>query len=114
MTATSTLGPSKACREDQHDTCTGRASQGTRVSYSVAHPCPCRCHAQALLREYNARTATTETAQRADDAADVRQAADLLYDTTDPRASPWPDPQTLGRLRSHLRNLADWLDAETA
>jgi hypothetical protein len=31
---------------------------------------------------------TTALAQRADDAADVRQAADLLYDATDPAGCP--------------------------
>jgi hypothetical protein len=67
-----------------------------------------------LLRDYTARSATAAHAQRTDDAADVRQAADLLYDTADPRAIRWPDPQTLGRQRSHLRNLADWLEAKYA
>jgi hypothetical protein len=57
---------------------------------------------------------TIALAQRADDAADVGQAADLLYDATDLRAVPWPDAQALGLLRSHLRNFADWLEEEDA
>ena len=43
------------------------------------------------------------------DSALVALAADLLYDAGDPRATPWPDPATLGRIRSHLRGLADHL-----
>jgi hypothetical protein len=41
-----------------------------------------------------------------DDAALLHLAADLLYDAGDPRSTPWPDPATLGRLRSRLRNVA--------
>lgn len=37
----------------------------------------------------------------------LRTAADLLYPPADPRAMPWPDPATLGRIRSQLRSLAD-------
>lgn len=33
--------------------------------------------------------------------------ADLLYLPDDPRAKPWPDAFTLGRMRSRLRGLAD-------
>ncbi|WP_200213371.1 hypothetical protein [Micromonospora coerulea] len=39
----------------------------------------------------------------------IERAADLLYEAADPRATPWPDPMTLGRLRSRLRGLADHL-----
>lgn len=53
---------------------------------------------------------TAESLQRSDDAALVREAADLLYPTPDPRAEPWPEPEPLGQMRSQLRTLADWLD----
>jgi hypothetical protein len=42
-----------------------------------------------------------------DDATLLHRVADLLYDVTDPRSTPWPDPATLGRLRSRLRGIAD-------
>lgn len=41
---------------------------------------------------------------------ELREVADLLYDVDDPRATPWPSPERVGLLRSHLRGLADRLD----
>jgi hypothetical protein len=38
------VAPSKACREDRHANCTGRATQGNRVTYSTSQLCPCDCH----------------------------------------------------------------------
>lgn len=40
-------------------------------------------------------------------AEELRYAASLLYLDDDERWSPWPGAQELGRLRSHLRGLAD-------
>jgi hypothetical protein len=63
--------------------------------------CP-YCHRQVGL--------SPEQLQRRDDAGLVRAAADLLYPPGDPRAGQWPSAQVLGRMRTRLRSLADWLD----
>lgn len=39
--------------------------------------------------------------------AAAHRAADLLYPPADPRGQPWPDPVTLGQIRTRLRALAD-------
>jgi hypothetical protein len=44
----------------------------------------------------------------------LRTAANLLYDHGDHRATPWPDPVTLGIIRSRLRGLADRHDNEAS
>jgi hypothetical protein len=46
------------------------------------------------------------------DAEVVRFASNLLYEPDDPRATAWPAPADLGRLRSWLRGLADELEEE--
>lgn len=44
------------------------------------------------------------------DVAVLTTVADLLYEPGDPRRDPWPDAASLGRLRSHLRGLADAIE----
>lgn len=52
------------------------------------------------------QTTTTDPLD-AEERALLNAAADLLYLPDDPRAKPWPDVFTLGRMRSRLRGLAD-------
>jgi hypothetical protein len=57
--------------------------------------------------------ATWDTIGGLDDDSDYLDfAAALLYPLDDPRARTWPDPQTVGRVRSRLRSLADHLREE--
>ena len=54
---------------------------------------------------------TTTPDPLGDEAALLHAVADLLYDRADPRATAWPDPHTLNRMRARLRGLADEQEA---